>query len=127
MAKTRSDLIHRALQNLGVLPSGMTPNVQEYNSIDALVDPMIEDLIARDIYYVEDADAIEDKVFLALGNVLAGRAAAEFGLQNDPAIAARAERGEEDLNQIDLRTIRYNHLRTMHTDYPVLRTVAVTT
>jgi hypothetical protein len=105
----------------------MTPNVQEYNSIDALVDPMIEDLIARDIFFVEDADAIDDKVFLALGNVLAGVAAAEFGLQDDAAIAARAQRGEQDLNEIDQRTIRYNHMRTMHTDYPVLRTVAVTT
>jgi hypothetical protein len=122
MAKSRTDLVERALKNLGVLPSGMTPNVQEYNSIDELIDPMIEDLIARDIFFVEDADAIDDKAFLALGNILAGVAAAEFGLQDDAAIAARAQRGEQDLNEIDQRTIRYNHMR-----YPVLRTVAVTT
>ncbi len=78
----------------------MTPNVQEYNAVDELVDPLIEDLIARDVAYIEDVDAIEDKYFIALGHVLAGAAAAEFGLQNDAAIAARAVDGEQKLRRI---------------------------
>jgi hypothetical protein len=71
--------------------------------------------------FIEDVDAIEEKYFIALGNVLAGRAAAEFGLQNDAAIAARAEKGETDLNEMDQNSVRYRHERTMRTDYPRTR------
>jgi hypothetical protein len=97
MAKTRTDLVHRALKNLGVLPQGMTPETQEYNAVDELVDPMIEELIARDIYYVQDVDAIEEKIFFALGHVLAGHALPEFGLVDNPGLVAKAQRGERDL------------------------------
>lgn len=113
MAKTRVDLIHRALKNLGVLPSGMTPEIQEYNSVDDLVDCMIEDLVARDICFIEDVDAIEERFFLALGNVLAGVAAAEFGLQNDQAIAARAIKGEHDLEQMQSTRPTYETLEIL--------------
>jgi hypothetical protein len=65
-----------------------------------------------------DVDAIDEKHFIALGNILAGRAAAEFGLQNDAAIAPRAQKGEEDLQEIQLKDARYVHERTMRSDYP---------
>lgn len=97
MAKSRADLIHKALKNLGVLPQGQTPADEEYNQVDDLVDPMIEDLIGRGIVFIEDVDAIEDKYFLALSHVLAGHAQSDFGMQNDPALTARAVKGERDL------------------------------
>jgi F420-0:gamma-glutamyl ligase len=115
--KTRTDLVHRALKNLGVLPQGQTPSAEEYNSVNALVDAMLEDLTDRDIIYIADADVIEERYFLALGNILAGHAAAEFGMQNDQAIAARMIKAEQDLNEMDQNSIRYLHMRTMHTDY----------
>lgn len=100
MTKTRSDLVHRALKNLGALPQGLTPDAQEYNAIDELIDPMVEDLVARDVAFIEDVDAIEDRYFIALGHVLAGIAAPEFGLQSDAAIASYAQKGEQDLRVI---------------------------
>jgi hypothetical protein len=115
--KTRADLVIRALYNLGVVPHGQNPGDQEFNSVDALVEPMVEDLIARDIWFERDVDAIEEKSFLHLGDILAGRAAAVFGMQNDPALAARAQRAETDLNEMDRNTLRYLHMRTMRTDY----------
>jgi hypothetical protein len=124
--KTRQDLVYRALRNLGVLPMGQNPGAEENNSVDALIDPMIEDLIARDIVFVEDVDAIEDKYFVHLGHILAGQCAAEFGMQNDQAIAARMIKAEQDLNEIDRNSVRYTHMRTMRTDYP-LATVSVST
>jgi hypothetical protein len=99
----------------------MTPSVQEFNAVNDLVDAMIEDLIARDVHYVEDVDAIDEKAFIALGHVLAGAALAEFGLQNDAALTARAQRGEEDLREMDRNGVRYIHDRTMRTDYPTRR------
>ena len=119
--KTRTELVHRALRNLGALPQGESPDVQEFNNVDALIDPMIEDLIARNISHIRDVDAIEDHHFLALGHVLAGHALSEFGLQNDPALAARAQKGEQDLKEIDMNTVRYKHMYTMHSDYPDVR------
>lgn len=110
MAKTRSDLVYRALKNLGALPAGQTPSNEEYNSVDGLIDAMVEDLLGRDIVFIEDADVIEDRYFLALGNVLAGHAAAEFGMQNDSAIAARMIKGEKDLETIASTRPTYNVL-----------------
>lgn len=100
MAMSRRDLVYRALYNLGVLPHGQNPGDSEYNSVDALVDPMLEDLIGRDIVHIQDVDAIEEKYFLHLGHVLAGHSASVFGMQNDPALAARAQKGEADLQTI---------------------------
>jgi len=100
MALTRQDLVYRALYNLGVLPVGQNPGSEEYNAVDLLVDPMTEDLIARDIVHIQDVDAIEEKYFLHLGHVLAGHATSVFGMQNDPALAARAAKGEKDLQTI---------------------------
>lgn len=100
MAQTRTSLVHRALHHLGVLPQGQNPGAEEYNQVDALVDPMLESLIARDVCFIEDVDAIEDKYFLALSHVLAGEAQSIFGMQNDAALTARAIKGEKDLQQI---------------------------
>ena len=100
MAKTRIELVHRGLKNLGVLPQGQTPSAEEFNSVDDLVDSVIEDLIARDIYYLQDADAVPEEAFMPLGHVLAWASAAEFGSQADAALAALAQKAEIDLKKI---------------------------
>lgn len=82
---------------------------------------MIEDLIARDIIFIENVEAIEDKYFLSLAHVLAGFALSEFGIQNDPALTARAIKAQMDLNEIDRNSVRYLHMRTMRSDYPGVR------
>jgi hypothetical protein len=91
MAKTRQDLVYRALYNLGVLPHGQNPGDQEYNSVDALVDSMTEDLIH-------------------LAAILAGHSASVFGMQNDQALVARAQKGEKDLEIISATRPTYETL-----------------
>lgn len=113
MAKTRVDLVWRALRNLGVLPAGQTPSNEEYNAVNGLVEPMVEDLIARDIVQIDTPEVIDDRYFLALGNVLAGHAAAEFGMQNDQALAARMIKGERDLEQMFSTRPTYNTLEIL--------------
>jgi hypothetical protein len=113
MAKDRQELVHRALKNLGVLPQGQNPSAEEYNSVDALIEPMIEELIGRDIVFIESPEVFEDRFFLALGHVLAGQAAAEFGMQNDQAIAARMVKAEHDLEKIASTRPTYNTLEIM--------------
>jgi hypothetical protein len=100
MAKTRDDLVQRALKNLGVLPQGQVPNVQEYNAVNDLVDSTVEDLIGRDVVYIDDVEAIDEKYFMPLALILASNCRAEFGLTDDPALPALAQKSERDLQQI---------------------------
>jgi hypothetical protein len=102
-----------------VLPQGQTPAAEEYNQVDDLVEPMIEDLAARDVITIGSTGVFEDKHFLSLGHVLAGHALSEFGMQNDPALTARAIKGEQDLKEIDTKAVRYLHTRAMRSDYPL--------
>jgi hypothetical protein len=113
MAQSRQALVYRALYNLGVLPQGQNPGNEEYNAVDGLVDPMLEELIAKDVAFIEDVEAIEDKYFLALGAVLAGHAAPVFGFQNDIALATRALKGEQDLERISAMKPTFGVLEIM--------------
>jgi hypothetical protein len=115
MAKDRTDLIHRALRNLGVLPQGQSPSAEESQSVDDLIDPMVENLRYRFIAEV-DPDNIEDHVFLPLANILAAVAAPEFGQDQNQATWALKERAELDLKEI-WNYQRREHRKTMKTDY----------
>lgn len=112
MAKSRDDLINRALSDLGALPVGQTASTQEYASVAALVDPLVANLYERDIYYVSDTNAIEDAAFIPLGRCLAWAAAPEFGLHSDAALAALSEQAER-------------HLKTIQSEGPTYQTMAV--
>jgi hypothetical protein len=121
--KTRADLIHRALRNLGALPQGQSPSAEEYQSISDLVDALIAELEARDIIYIQDIDTygLEDKYFMPLANILAWRAAPEFGAANDQTLAGLALQGQTYLEEMDRIDVHWNgtHWRTMSSDYPI--------
>jgi hypothetical protein len=101
VTKTRTDLIHRTLRNLGVLPQGQSPNAQESQSIDDLIDPTLAELKTRQVTLVDiDANYIEDEFFLPLGRIMAAAAAPEFGQSQDQAIWALKERAEMDIKKM---------------------------
>ena len=100
MAKTRTNVVYRALKNLGVLPQGQDPSDEDYNAVNDLVDGVIEDLIQRDIYHLQDVDATPEEAYIHLGNILAWKAAPTFDMHNDPALAAFAQASERDLQTI---------------------------
>jgi hypothetical protein len=117
--KDRQDLIYRALRNLGALPQGQSPSAEDYQSISDIVDCVIAELEALDNVYIASADAIEDEHFLALGHIVAWKAAPEFGAASDQALAALATQAEMQLKAMDNKDIRYLHTRTMRSDYPI--------
>lgn len=121
--KTKTELIHRTLRNLGALPQGQSPAAEEYASISDLVDALIAELEARDVIYIKDIDTygLEDKYFMPLANILAFRAAPEFGSAGDIGLANQAAMGEAYLNDLDRIDVHWNgrHWRTMRTDYPI--------
>lgn len=110
MSKTREQLVYRALKDLGVLPQGQNPSDEEYDSVDDNVIPVLESLTARDIFYVQDEDAIDDSAFLALGRILAWACAAEFGLAADTALASLAQQAEQHLKNIQSQRPTYKVL-----------------
>ena len=114
--KTRTELIHRALRNLGVLPQGQSPSAEEYQSMDDLIDAMIAGLEARDIIDIKFFP-IEDEFLIPLGHYLAAAAAPEFGQAQDQAIWALKERAELDLKEMERKDDRGRNLFTMRTDY----------
>lgn len=113
MSKSRSELVNRALADLGALPVGQTASTQEYASVDNLVDPLVASLSERDIYYVSDTSAIEDAAFIPLGRCLAWAAAPEFGLHGDAALAALNEQAERHLKAIGSEPPSYRVLDIM--------------
>lgn len=79
VVKTRDQLIYRALKNLGQVEPGEAPAAEDYAAVDDLVDPLIAQLAQDGIYYIANADEIENEVYLPLGRLLANAAGPDFG------------------------------------------------
>lgn len=87
--KTRAELVHRALSEMGRLYAGEAPAAEDYAAVDGLVDPMTDQLAADDVVYVGDITQIEPAYFLSLGRLLAVIAAPSFGTDAIQTILTR--------------------------------------
>ena len=106
LTATKSDLIYRALRNLGALPQGQSPSNEEYQSVSDLITGMLAELEKRDVVYVKSVDHLEDEYLQPLGHILAWRAAPEFGAASDAALAALSVQAEMTLKNLD--AVRYS-------------------
>ncbi len=79
ITKTRTQLIHRALAAIGALEPGEAPSTEDYATMDNLVDPLIAQLVADDVVYIDDAAAIPVAYFIPLANLLGNMAGPDFG------------------------------------------------
>ncbi len=114
MGQTRTQLVHRALRNLGALPQGQNPSDEEFDSVNDLIKPLLAKLHSMDIVTVRDPNNVDDDVFLSVGHLLADAARSEFGsLGNADAqeLAALAEKAKMDLKIIKSRNPTYATLR----------------
>lgn len=89
--KTRRQLIYRALASIGALEPGEAPSTEDYNTMDGLVDPLIAQLAADEIVYINDDDAIEVAYFIPLANLLANMGGPDFGSPVNDDAKARDE------------------------------------
>lgn len=94
MAKTRAELVIRAMKILGVLGAGQTPYVEDSQPIDDLIDPMIASLSVRKVIHLTNRQSFEDAIFLPLSRCLAAAAAPDTGL---PALANEPMMAEAEL------------------------------
>lgn len=78
-SKTRVQLIERALKSLGQLDPGEAPSPEDYATVDDLIDPLVAQLAADEVVYIQDTDTIELEYYLPLARLLANAAGPDFG------------------------------------------------
>jgi hypothetical protein len=81
--RTSADLIAAALSRLGVLASGQSIDVEDYQTVSDELDALLRKLAALEICYVPDEDNIQPEWFSDLADILAGESAVKFGVTND--------------------------------------------
>lgn len=83
--RTRADLVTEALDVLNIVPTGQTPEVEDYEKVDNKVDGMMARLAGLEVVYVGDADQIPDEWFDDLAAILAEACKSKFGVTADDA------------------------------------------
>ncbi len=89
--KTRAQLIERAGAAIGVKEPGEALSSEDYNTLDNLVDPLIAQLSADQIYDVQDSEEIPVEIFIPLANLLGNMAGPDFGSPVNDQAQARDE------------------------------------
>ncbi len=89
--RPRSDLVNRALRILGAAPVGQTPEQDDYDVVDGLVEPLLERLSAESITTIDNPDAIPGAQFLDVAILLADIAKVDFGLASLPFDPTQSE------------------------------------
>lgn len=107
--KTRSQLKERAAKDLGIIEPGETLSAEDDETFDDLIDPLIGQLAADQIIYIQDTDAIEVEFFLPLARLLANIAGPDFGSPIN-----------EQAKMLDEQTLR--RLASVKPTYEVLKT-----
>lgn len=92
LSKTRTQLIERAAKDLGIIEPGETLSTEDRDTFDGLVDPLIAQLAAERIVYIQDDEQIENEYFLPLARLLANMAGPDFGSPINEAAKAQDER-----------------------------------
>lgn len=111
LTKTRSQLIERAAKDLGIIEPGETLSAEDQETFDGLVDPLIAQLNADSIVYIQDDEAIEVEYFLPLARLLANIAGPDFG---SPINEAAKMQDEQTLRRMSSAKPSYE---TMKVEY----------
>jgi hypothetical protein len=77
--RNSTDLINKALANLGVLSPGQPIDAEDFNYVKAELDSLVRKLNALEIVNVPDIDNIPGSWFSDLADILAGECATKFG------------------------------------------------
>lgn len=91
MAKTRENLANAALEKLLLVGSGQSPDSEDTQTVDGVIDSFAEYLSAADIYTISDLSDIDEKAFEPLSDYLAWFVAPRFGKQREEPMRQMAE------------------------------------
>jgi hypothetical protein len=99
MSKTRTQVLHRAIKELGMLPL----DGETFPSVDELIDGLVVSLRERQIVDILDIENLEDELFQPVAQCLAYAAFPEMGITDKDTIArlaAQKEQAEHDIQII---------------------------
>jgi hypothetical protein len=107
-SRTRLELIHKVIDNLGVLVPGQSPSAEDVGKVDNVLDAVMASLAAREILFVGDLGTatppaggeIDETVFLGAADILADRCAPMFNMAGDAQLKALAIQAEDELRII---------------------------
>lgn len=111
LTKTRSQLIERAAKDLGIIEPGETLSAEDQETFDGLLDPLIAQLSADSIVYIQDDEAIEVEYFLPLARLLANIAGPDFG---SPINEAAKLEDEKTLRRLSASKPSYETLKVCY-------------
>jgi hypothetical protein len=113
MVKTRAELIQAALEEIGVLAAGQSPSAEDSDKLERAIDPLLEELAAREIVYVANSNEIPAAVFGPLARRLGAEVAGAFSVTSGPSI----EDEEWRLMRITAARPTYELLADPNSDY----------
>ncbi len=101
--RTLDDLVIKILENLGVVPEGQAPEVEDTARIKRSIPSLFEELAAREIVYVADSSTINDAWLLSLAAIAAYEFRGQFGVNADDEIKLKAA-NDEAISKIKVMT-----------------------
>lgn len=93
---TRQDLIALVLENLGVLAAGQSASAEDREAINRRIDPKLRELERREVFAGLTADALDDAVFLYVGDIIAAACRTPFGITGTKADQLAKAAGEAE-------------------------------
>jgi hypothetical protein len=108
VTKTRAQLKERAAKNLALIEPGEALSTEDDATLDGLIDPLIAQLAADDIVYIQDSEEIEVELFLPLSRLLANAAGPDFG---SPINLEAKAADERELRRLSAAKPTYENLK----------------
>lgn len=99
--KTAQECVYRAMTEMGRLRSGEVPDTSDYQDVLALHEPLIAQLSAEGVYYIDNSDNVAEEIFLPYCRLLACAAAPSFGVAAIATLIGRAN--AENVNSLETR------------------------
>lgn len=89
--QTRQELIAATLTLLNAIGSGQTPEAEDVETIDKIINGKLSELNRREIMWFDDTTKFEDEYMDPLAIILADAAAPSFGQPRNPDSRMDAE------------------------------------
>lgn len=99
---SREQLVLGALQELGVVGSGQTPEAEDAKAVDDRINSVMADLAKRNVWVWGDPDQIDDAAYNHLVMIMANTTgiSRQFGVAADDAARVYAEDRLKELRMV---------------------------
>lgn len=84
--RTRTELILKVLEKLGVAATGQDPEVEDVARVDGNLDSVVAELSALEIVDIPDINEIAPQYFLGLASICAYELRDEFGVSGEALV-----------------------------------------